>query len=298
MTGLSLSAVEREVGLSRETLRIWERRYGFPSPARDTRGERAYPLDQVRKLLIIRRLIDSGHRPGRIVRLPTEALAALAATPEPTQPRRVEVVEILKRLQRSDSEGLRVTLAEMLRGGGLRRFVVDLAPDLLEAVGLAWASGEIGVHHEHLFSQQFAGVVRAALAEAAAVLGRGGAPCVLMTTFPGEAHGLGLLLAEAIFAMEGCRAVNLGVETPVDQIAAAAFAHAADLIALSFSSSYPRHHSRGGLAELRAQAPPGAQIWVGGGGAGSRRPGGVVRVRSLDEIASAVATWRKARPGA
>ncbi|MBK8767339.1 MAG: MerR family transcriptional regulator, partial [Burkholderiaceae bacterium] len=29
---LSISAVERDTGLSKDTLRVWERRYGFPLP--------------------------------------------------------------------------------------------------------------------------------------------------------------------------------------------------------------------------------------------------------------------------
>ena len=36
----SIAAVEREVGLSKDVLRVWERRYGFPLPSRDAPGER------------------------------------------------------------------------------------------------------------------------------------------------------------------------------------------------------------------------------------------------------------------
>ena len=39
---LSIAAVERDTGLSKDTLRVWERRYGFPQPGRDGFGERAY----------------------------------------------------------------------------------------------------------------------------------------------------------------------------------------------------------------------------------------------------------------
>ena len=38
---LNISAVERETGLSKDVLRMWERRYGFPKPDRDENGERA-----------------------------------------------------------------------------------------------------------------------------------------------------------------------------------------------------------------------------------------------------------------
>ena len=35
----SIAAVERDTGLSKDTLRVWGRRYGFPTPTRDTTGE-------------------------------------------------------------------------------------------------------------------------------------------------------------------------------------------------------------------------------------------------------------------
>ena len=63
---LAIAAVERDTGLTKDTLRVWERRYGFPQPERDAHGERAYPLEQVEKLRIVKRLMDGGHRPGAL----------------------------------------------------------------------------------------------------------------------------------------------------------------------------------------------------------------------------------------
>jgi hypothetical protein len=37
-TGLPIAAVERDTGLAKDTLRVWERRYGFPQPGRDANG--------------------------------------------------------------------------------------------------------------------------------------------------------------------------------------------------------------------------------------------------------------------
>ena len=47
---LSIAAVERDTGIGKDTLRVWERRYGFPVPERDVHGERIYPMSQVEKL--------------------------------------------------------------------------------------------------------------------------------------------------------------------------------------------------------------------------------------------------------
>ena len=75
----SIAAVERDTGLSKDVLRMWERRYGFPLPSRDANGERAYPADQVERLRQIKRLMDQGHRPGKLLALPAEALSGLAS---------------------------------------------------------------------------------------------------------------------------------------------------------------------------------------------------------------------------
>jgi hypothetical protein len=61
---LPIAAIERDTGLSKDTLRVWERHYGFPVPMRDSQGERSYPLDQLQRLRAIKRLIDGRHRPG------------------------------------------------------------------------------------------------------------------------------------------------------------------------------------------------------------------------------------------
>ena len=76
---ISISDVERDTGLAKETLRVWERRYEFPRPLRDNGGERLYPAEQVVKLRLVKRLLDRGHRPGKIMRQSTDQLRALDA---------------------------------------------------------------------------------------------------------------------------------------------------------------------------------------------------------------------------
>ena len=75
---LNISGVERETGLSKDVLRMWERRYGFPKPGRDENGERQYTVLEVAKLHAIRRLMDAGMRPGKIINASLDELNALA----------------------------------------------------------------------------------------------------------------------------------------------------------------------------------------------------------------------------
>lgn len=68
-------------GVSRERLRTWERRHGFPHPRRVASGPRRYQLDDVARVVAIRRAAESG------VPLPDAiALTVLPAAPRAVSP--------------------------------------------------------------------------------------------------------------------------------------------------------------------------------------------------------------------
>ena len=78
-----------------------------------------------------------------------------------------------------------------------------------------------------------------------------GVPRVLLTTLPGEQHGLGLLMVEALLVPEGAQCISLGTQTPIDDIRNAALAHKVHVVALSFSAAFPLRQAGEGLATLR-----------------------------------------------
>lgn len=295
---MNIAAVERDCGLPKETLRVWERRYGFPTPLRDARDERLYPADQVAKLRQLRRLVDAGHRPGKVVNLPPQELAALlhGLDAPASQMNHIEAQQVLAHLAAYEAERLREYLSGLVTRLGLRGFVAEVGPHLAQAVGAAWAQGELEIHQEHLFTEQFTAVMRTAMNSVLCGAPQG-RPLVLLSTFPQEPHSLGLLMAEAMFVLEGCRCVSLGVQTPVADIAAAARAMSSDILALSFSATFPAAQAQAGLAELRATAPEKAEIWVGGACAGLRARPGILIVRELSTIGPAVTAWRSRAGG-
>ncbi len=58
--GLAIGEVARETGVSAETLRAWELRYGFPTPTRAASGHRRYPPDEVDAILAVVRQREAG----------------------------------------------------------------------------------------------------------------------------------------------------------------------------------------------------------------------------------------------
>ena len=299
---LSIAAVERDTGLSKDTLRVWERRYGFPTPRRDGLGERDYPLEQVEKLRVVKRLMDAGHRPGRLVGQTLEHLlqlteshgaaalrgAELAATPD--------LRVYLDLLRTHEVEDLRRALLQAQARLGLGRFVTEVVAPLGTLVGDSWMRGHLEIFEEHLCSEVLHGVLRSAIGalpppEPAA------RPRVLLTTFPHEAHGLGLLMAEALLRLDGCRCIGLGPQTPVWDIVLAATAQRADVVALAFSSVLTPAAVAEGLAELRGKLPRPVEVWAGGSAPVlTRRPvPGVATLPTLADLAARTARWRAER---
>jgi DNA-binding transcriptional MerR regulator/methylmalonyl-CoA mutase cobalamin-binding subunit len=290
----NISAVERETGLSKDVLRMWERRYGFPKPARDGNGERQYSHADVLKLRAMKRLMDVGMRPGKIIASTHDELAALAdaraASRREQAPQPLER-EVLGLLRAHDVAALQLALASLLMKQGLQAFVLDTVALLNRAVGDGWMRGEVQVFEEHVYAEQ----VRVALRTAINAFPRsGGAPTVLLTTFPGEPHGLGLLMAEALLVADGAQCLSLGTQTPLEDIRRAAVAYRANVVALSFSSAFPVRQAGDGLASLRRQLPAGVALW--GGGEMTRRVrktlAGVLLMPELASMQAALRNWR------
>ncbi len=263
---LSISAVERETGLSKDVLRKWETRYGFPSPLRDNLGERAYPLAQVDRLRLIKRLMDMGMRPSRLVNESDENLNALALASQTPQAKvndgDVEKLT-LDKLRRQDPSGLRQLLYRELMRQGIQRFVQDTLTPLNHAIGEAWACGELSIHEEHVYSEAVQGLLRDTIAKLSDYQGT---PRVLLTTLPDEQHGLGLLMLAAVLSLRGAYCISLGTQTPVQDIVEAAEAHRADVVALSFSNAYPQRRILPALEELRQRLDGEVEVWAGGAG--------------------------------
>jgi methanogenic corrinoid protein MtbC1 len=294
--GQSISDVERETGVAKETLRVWERRYGFPVPARDVHGQRVYMAADLDKLRLIKRLIDLGHRPGKIVGLSFDELDSMAQMRLAIRevPREPELQACIDLCRTQSVEDLRYRLTEVMLRRGLRGFVIEFLAHLNVMVGEAWASGQIAVFEEHLYTESVQVVMRQAIAGIPHKREGAAAPRLLLTTLPQERHGLGLLMAEALATLEGAACISLGVETPINDIARAAIQHRADIVALSFSQKMRPNQVIEGLNELRANLPDSMEIWVGGNASVlKRRARDSAKVLQLTAIAAELKAWRE-----
>lgn len=296
----SISDVERDTGVAKETLRVWERRYDFPQPQRDPFGERLYPFEQVQKLRLVKRLIDLGFRPGKVLGQSTDELQQLAeqaAVSSRARPRlqTTDLEPYLALCRSHQPDALRRKLSQALLMMGLQAFVLDVMAPLTTVVGDAWACGDIAVHEEHLITEALQTVIRSAifaLPQAEETNART-QPRILLTTTPQEKHGLGLLMAEALMTADGAHCIALGTQTPLPDIVEAALGQHCDIVALSFSTTMNPRQVLDALKELRTRLPDEIALWAGGANpALRRRAPGFVKVLALADVAAALAEWR------
>jgi cobalamin-dependent methionine synthase I len=130
-------------------------------------------------------------------------------------------------------------------------------------VGDAWAAKELEVRHEHFASAilgDFLRSVRQPLEDQAH------GPIAALATLPGELHGLGLEMAALVFALADWRPLILGVDTPIDQIAALTEEVPVAVVALSCVEPQGSR-STSQVRALRRRLPRRVPLIVGGSSA-------------------------------
>ncbi|MEZ4219862.1 MAG: MerR family transcriptional regulator [Polyangiaceae bacterium] len=292
--GYSIRVASRLTGLSADTLRMWERRYGFPRPERNASRVRVYSKDDVERLSLIARALKNGYRAGEVVPCDTPALRQmLSEVVVEESPERAPdglVAALLDCIRHDNADGLRAELRQAVATHGAKRFITDVASPLVQAVGTDWAQGRLAIHHEHLLTETLTTQLRLLLSAYEVSSRR---PFVLLATLPGELHSLGLEMAALFVALSNATPRLLGVDTPVDQIEEAARALHVNVVALSISSGADPETANAQVSLLLQRLPTRVQIWVGGQGSSSLRIDSqrLVRTRTWSQLESAVAAW-------
>lgn len=277
---LSIGALSAATGIPVDTLRTWERRYGFPSADRKPSGHRVYPLSTVPRLLRMAQAIARGHRAAQVLPASESVLdALLAALPEapaepapenrssshPVKSAPGDPTYLFAAVRGFDAERLRAGFQLDWARLGPLEFLEQRAAPFLTAIGTAWAEGSLDVRHEHFGSSvlgDFLRAVRLPLDD------RASGPIAALATLPGELHGLGLQMSALVFALAGWRALVLGVDTPVVQIAALAREAPIAAVALSCVQPGGRRFAEP-IRSLRRRLPRQIPLLIGGAGAPS-----------------------------
>jgi len=297
-SGYSIKVASRMTGLSVDTLRMWERRYDFPSPMRNRTGNRLYGEADVERLVLIARAMKFGYRAGEAIRLTNQELTqVLAVRPVARGASSADgstQLEHLLDLVRSNEVGrLRDELRRIPGVIGAQQFVGEVAGPLLEAIGHGWADGTLAIHQEHLASVALSTELRLLAALHAHSTG----PKLMLATLPREQHTLGLELAALMALLAGASVETIGPDLPVAELARAAVALRVQAVGLSISLATAPAAVTSHLVWLAEHLPTPIGIWLGGKGATSLQdlPNRVKVLGDWSEFEDAIAALARGR---
>ena len=260
-----IGTAARLAGVSTHALRVWERRYGVPTPGRSAGGARLYSEAEVDRLRLFKRAVDRGHAIGQIATLGQTELERLAGGPSTVAAGRAETAgelldEFVKAVSSFDAAHAERLLERARVLLSARELVLEILAPLLARVGQAWLKGELCTASEHVAStvvrEHATRVLRQIPADA-------GAELLLVSTPAAELHELGALLAASVAKIHGYDVLYLGPNLPAAEIARAARVARADLVAISIVAL----DSQAAAIELVALAealPKGVDLLLGG----------------------------------
>lgn len=286
-----IAVVAERTGLSQDVLRVWERRYRAVEPRRSSDGRRLYSDADIARLRLLYAATNAGRSIRQVAGLSTEQLARIADEDAAARQQRATRDRNQATNERSTSERsdhansvvehalaiaatLEATeLEHVLRRSaarfGLTSFIEDVATPLLRKIGELWHAGLATIAQEHLASS----IIHDILAEAMRSTARtSGAETLLVATPAGERHAIGAVLIGAAAAVDGWRVIYLGADLPAKEIAAAAVATEASVVAMSIVYVPDRDHTLDELRTLRAWLPASVPVVAGGAGATQLAP--------------------------
>jgi MerR family transcriptional regulator, light-induced transcriptional regulator len=262
-----IAAVARLTGLTLDTIRAWERRYGAVVPERGVRG-RVYTGAQVQRLRALSALVGLGHPISEVAALSDSKLEELlrkTTETEGARPARADAADagplarVLAAIDAFDSAAADREIARLASLYSSRDLVHQVAVPLMRIVGNRWHAGELTIAQEHMVSATLHGVMSGLVRLHRAP---GSAPQLLFATPEAELHEFGILAAAMLAAGAGLGVVYLGPNVPAGDIGDAArrVGAAAVVVGLTGGASAVARH----LPEVRRMVPPEIEVWVGG----------------------------------
>jgi MerR family transcriptional regulator, light-induced transcriptional regulator len=263
----AMGVVAERTGLTPALIRTWESRYGAVSPDRTESGHRRYSEQDVRRLQLLKVLVDDGRRISSIAGMSDEELRQEISELE--QPlvsligkgASMDPADAIEALRLLDRERFRSALEQAsLRLGRIAMFDRFLAP-LMKQVGDRCQSGDLRMVHEHLATAEVRGFLDGV---AGAFPPAPGAPALVVGTPAWQHHELGALLAAASAQAEGWRVIYLGPNLPATELAAAVIEVGARALALSVTLVEDGDRLLDELRALRRLLPERVEIVIGG----------------------------------
>jgi DNA-binding transcriptional MerR regulator len=274
--------VAGRTGIKPHNIRSWEERYGAVIPQRTRTNRRLYSEEDIKRLCLLQKAVESGHTISAVANLSTAELtdvvrreqrningaANLDATEPPAPPDRdadhfkETVSQALAHVLRLNPLALETVLSEAAVAMPRQAFLQQVIVPLFEEIGGLWRTGRMKIINEHMASV----IVRSILWDMLRTVElSASAPRMVIATPTGHWHEFGALACALIASESGWRSFYFGPNLPSDEIVYAVKKIDAQALTLSLCHRINQHKL---ILELKkiCRLVSGLPFFVGGQG--------------------------------
>lgn len=218
----SIKDLDRITGIKAHTIRIWEQRYHLLQPDRTSTNIRFYDDEQLKKLLNVSLLINSGMKISHISKLTKKQLIDTIQKIEDSKGRTDLQIESLINNALVAASTFDEVLFEKVFSNSILRFGIkdtylNILYPLLVKVGLMWTRDSLLPSQEHFLSNLIKQKLYAAIDSLPVAPNT--KPLWVLFLSEKEEHEIGLLFANYILRQNGNRVVFLGQKVPYENLA-------------------------------------------------------------------------------
>jgi len=221
----SISQLEQFSGIKAHTIRIWEQRYNALKPNRSEGNTRYYDDSQLRRLLNIVSLMNSGYTVSELCGMPDKKLFKIVDEKLNTNTGNEAISEyfvsqlITAGMFFDESHFEKIFSSAMMRFGLKDAYIKVIYPLLLR-MGLMWAIDKMPPSKEHFITN----LIRQKLFTAIDSLPPAKSSKDIWVLFlpENEFHEIGLLFSHYLIRQSGKKVIYLGTNVPLSTLANAA----------------------------------------------------------------------------
>ena len=278
--------VAKLTGLSKDVIRVWERRYGLVKPSRSSNRYREYSDEEVALLRFVKAQMEQGATIGSLAAEGHDPLVARMriATPvsaEDQKPHERLLDDLVGSLDPLDKAGFERRLNGSVAVIPFEEAVQRILLPLQRRVGELWHQGRLNIAVEHYVTK----IIQQKLFSVMNQLSVNEfGPRILIACPEGETHEIGAQAVAYIAATRGCHVYYLGPNLPSSDLVIFGETITPDLILLSLTEVKSEASALQQLKELELLATR----WpVAVGGQGARAIGDRLRdtkIELLDDL--------------
>lgn len=220
-TRFTIKDLENLSGIKAHTIRIWEKRYGILTPERSDSNIRYYNSANLKKLLNVTLLYNTGHKISKIAELTEEALSQTVVDHISKGGDDSGYMDaLILAMINFDQAQFEQTFNRLIAEFSFRHVFLDVFVPLLFRIGIHWQSDNITPAHEHFISNLIKQKLQISIERVQQTVPKTNGVVYVLFLPDNEIHELGLLYLQYELLLRGKHVIYLGQSVPMDNLLA------------------------------------------------------------------------------